>query len=46
MCYDKVGSMYTIKDQVIDALAGVVIAGLFLVMWCAGAIADLAIVGF
>ena len=38
--------MYTIKDQVIDALAGVVIAGLFLALWCAGAVADLAIVGF
>ncbi len=38
--------MYTIKDQVIDALAGVLVAGLFLALWCAAAVADLATVGF
>ncbi len=38
--------MYTIKDQVIDALAGVAIAGLFIAMWAVAARADLATTGF
>tara|TARA_Y100000593_G_C4302838_1_gene334264 strand:+ start:2082 stop:2198 length:117 start_codon:yes stop_codon:yes gene_type:complete len=37
--------MYSFKDQVADAVAGVVWAAIFLVLWCAGAVADLAIVG-
>jgi len=38
--------MYSFKDQVIDALAGIVWGAIFLALWCAGAAADLAIVGF
>ena len=37
--------MYSFKDKVVDAIACVVWVGMFLVMWCAAAVADLAIVG-
>ncbi len=46
MCYDNGGTMYTFKDQLIDALAGVMWGAIFLALWCAGAVADLATVGF
>ena len=45
MCYDNGGRMYTFKDKVVDAVACVVWAGIFLALWCAGAIADLTIIG-
>jgi hypothetical protein len=38
--------MYTFKDQVIDAIGGVLMVVGFIMLWCAGAMADLAIVGF
>ena len=45
MCYDNGGTMYTFKDQVLDAIAGVVVAAMFLALWCVAAAADLAIIG-
>ena len=46
MCYDIGGTMYTFKDQVIDALAGVFVGVCFLALWIVAARADLAFVGF
>ena len=46
MCYDIGGTMYTFKDQVIDALAGLVVFGGFLWLYAVASRADLAIVGF
>ncbi len=46
MCYDIGGTMYTFKDQVIDALAGVFVGVCFLTLWIVAAHADLATTGF
>jgi hypothetical protein len=46
MCYDNGGSMYTIKDQVADAFAGIALGAAFIWLWAVAARADLAIVGF
>ena len=46
MCYDIGGTMYTIKDQVTDALAGVALAAAFLWLYAVASYADLATTGF
>ena len=38
--------MYTNKDMVMDAIGGVVVGAAFILLWCAGAMMDLATVGF
>ena len=38
--------MYTIKDQVMDALAGVVLAGAFIWLYAVASHADLTVTGF
>jgi len=40
------GNMYSNKDMVMDAIGGVMMGAAFILLWCAGAIADLATVGF
>ena len=40
------GNVYSNKDMWMDALGGVLMGMAFLMMWCAGAIMDLATVGF
>ena len=40
------GNVYSNKDMVMDAIGGVVMGAAFILLWCAGAIADLATVGF
>jgi len=38
--------MYTIKDQVADAFAGIALGAAFIWLWAVASRADLAIVGF
>jgi len=38
--------VYSDKDMVMDAIGGVMMGAAFILLWCAGAIADLATVGF
>ena len=40
------GNVYSNKDMVMDALGGVAMGAAFLVLWCLGAMMDLATVGF
>ena len=40
------GNVYSDKDMVMDAIGGVMMGAAFILLWCAGAVADLAIVGF
>lgn len=37
--------MYTNKDKILDAIGAVLISAMFVGLWCAGAILDLANVG-
>jgi len=46
MCYDNGGSMYTFKDQVADALAGVALAAAFIWLYAVASHADLMVTGF
>jgi len=46
MCYDIGGTMYTFKDHVADALAGVFVGMCFLALWAVAARADLMVSGF
>ncbi len=46
MCYNNGGTMYTFKDQVTDAIAGVALAAAFLWLYIAASYADLATTGF
>ena len=38
--------MYTIKDQVVDAIGAVIVAGAFLWLWAVAAHADAVVSGF
>jgi len=40
------GNVYSDKDMVMDAIGGVMMGAAFILLWCAGAVADLATVGF
>ena len=40
------GRMYTVRDKVIDTLASVLVMGMFIALWCVGAVLDLTTVGF
>lgn len=37
---------YTNKDKVLDALVGSVLVVAFVLLWCAGSLIDLALVGY
>ena len=46
MCYDNGGTMYTFKDQVADALAGIALAAAFIWLYAIASHADLMVTGF
>ena len=46
MCYDIGGTMYTIKDQVADAIGAVIVGGAFIWLWAVATHADLMVSGF
>ena len=45
MCYDIGGTMYTMRDKIIDGVTGAVLVGAFVLIYAAASLMDLATVG-
>lgn len=45
MCYDIGGTMYTMRDKIIDGVTGAILVGAFVLIYAAASLMDLATVG-
>ena len=45
MCYDIGGTMYTMRDKIIDGVTGVLLGAAFILVYAAASLMDLATVG-